>query len=106
MSHPKNTTTPSPAQLPLLRPMDFGSKELEGDAVFRIIDDAALIDGLSLAVSLTEGIHQLAHRLELAANMGEHIHTNELRALAVLADAANTLNRSAQVALEKWEARS
>ncbi|WP_236192506.1 MULTISPECIES: hypothetical protein [Pseudomonas] len=103
--HPENTTAPSPAQLPLLRPMDFGSKEFERDSVFRIIGDAGLMDGLSLAVSLTEGIHQLAHRLELAANMGEHIRTNELRALAFLADAANTLNRSAQVALEKWEVK-
>ncbi|WP_438307270.1 hypothetical protein ACIZ1P_14440 [Pseudomonas guariconensis] len=104
--HPKNNTTPSPVQLPLLRPMDFGSKELEGDAVFRIIDDVGLMDGLDLAVSLTEGVHQLAHRLALAANMGETARTNELRALAFLADAANTLNRSAQVALEKWEVQS
>lgn len=101
----ENTTTPSPAQLPLLRPMDFGSHELEGDAVFRINADVCLMDGMALAVGLTEGIHQLAHRLELAANMGESIRTNELRALAFLADAANTLNRSAQVALEKWEAQ-
>ena len=101
--HPKNTTTPSPEQLPLLRPMDFGSHEFEGDAVFSIKADVGLMEGIGLAVGLTEGIHQLAHRLELAANMGEHIRPNELRALAFLADAANTLNRSAQVAIEKWE---
>ncbi|CAB5637125.1 Uncharacterised protein [Pseudomonas putida] len=103
MAHPENTTTPSPEQLPLLRPMDFGSHELEGDAVFSIKAHVGLMEGIGLAVGLPEGIHQLAHRLELAANMGETIRTNELRALAFLADAANTLNRSAQVALEKWE---
>lgn len=101
--HPKNTTTPSLAQLPLLRPMDFGSHELEGDAVFSIKADVGLMEGIGLATGLTEGIHQLVHRLQLAANMGETIRTNELRALAFLVDAANTLNRSAQVALEKWE---
>ncbi|WP_430317115.1 hypothetical protein [Pseudomonas sp. p1(2021b)] len=98
----ENNTAPSPAQLQLLRSMDFGSHELEGDAVFSIKADVGLMEGIGLAVGLTEGIHQLAHRLEMAANMGEHIRTNELRALAFLADAANTLNRSAQVALEKW----
>ncbi|MEF0146512.1 hypothetical protein [Pseudomonas guariconensis] len=103
MAHPENSKTQNPAQLPLLRPMDFGSHELEGDAVFGIKADVDLMDGIALAVGLTEGIHQLAHHLELAANMGEIIRTNELRALAFLADAANTLNRSAQVALEKWE---
>lgn len=99
----ENTTAQPAAQLPLLRPMDFGSHEFEGDAVFSIKADVGLMEGMALATGLTEGIHQLAHRLELAANMGEHIRTNELRALAFLADAANTLNRSAQVALEKWE---
>lgn len=102
--HPENTITPSVAQLPHLRPMDFGSHELEGDAVFSIKADVGLLEGIGLSVGLTEGIHQLAHRLQLAANMGETIRANELRALAFLADAANTLNRSAQVALEKWEA--
>lgn len=103
--HPKNTTAPSPAQLPKLSSMAFGSHELEGETVFHIESDTSLLDGLEIAVSLTEGIHQLTHRLVLAANMGETVRTNELRALAFLADAANTLNRSAQVALEKWEAQ-
>lgn len=101
----ENTTAPSPAQLPKLRSMAFGGYELEGEAVFHIENDTSLLDGLEIAVSLTEGIHQLTHRLVLAANMGETVRTNELRALAFLADAANTLNRSAQVALEKWEAQ-
>lgn len=105
MSRPKNSKTPLSAQPPLLRPLDFGSKEFEGDSVARINADVAFRDGLALATSLTEGIYQLAHRLEFAANMGECIRTSELRALAFLADAANTLNRSAQVALEKWEAQ-
>lgn len=103
MSHPKNSKTPLAAQLPLLRPMDFGAHEFEGDAVFRINADVNFMDGLTLAAGLTEGIHQLTHRLALAASLGEDIRVNELRALAFLADAANTLNRSAQVALEKWE---
>lgn len=104
MQH-ENTTAPSSAQLPLLRQMGFGSHELEGDAVFSIKADVGLVEGMALATGLTEGIHQLAHRLQLAANMGETIRVNELRALAFLADAANTLNRSAQVALEKWEVK-
>lgn len=103
MSHPKNSKTPLSAQLPLLRPMDFGTHEFEGDAVFRINADVNFMDGLALAVGLTEGIHQLTHRLALAANLGEDIRVNELRALAFLADATNTLSRSAQAALEKWE---
>lgn len=105
MSHPKNNTTPIEVQLPKLRSMAFGSYELEGEAVFHIENGTGLLDGLEIAVSLTEGIHQLTHRLVLAANMGDTVRTNELRALAFLADAANTLNRSAQVALEKWEAQ-
>lgn len=101
MSRPENSKNPLLAQLPNLRPMGFGCVDLEGEAIFRVDTDTALMDGLDLAVSLTEGIHQIAHRLALAANMGEMVRVNELRALAFLADAANTINRSSQVALEQ-----
>ncbi|MCO7519414.1 MULTISPECIES: hypothetical protein [unclassified Pseudomonas] len=103
MSRPENSKNPLLAQLPSLRPMGFGCVDLEGEAIFRVDPDTALMDGLDLAVSLTEAIHQIAHRLALAANMGEMVRVNELRALAFLADAANTINRSSQVALEQWE---
>ncbi|WP_430305296.1 hypothetical protein [Pseudomonas mosselii] len=101
MSHPKNTTAPSPAQLPGLNQMEFGDLELQGVRLFTIQEGVGLIDGLRFAADIGEGVHQLANRLAASINDGELAYLSEVRALAFLGEVASTLTRASQYALQK-----
>ena len=99
--HPKNTTAPSPAQLPNLNKMEFGDPELLGARLFAIQEGVSLIDGLRFAADLGEGVHQLANRLAASINDGDTAYLSEVRALAFLGEVASTLTRASQYALQK-----
>lgn len=101
MSHPKNTTTPLPAQLPPLNKMEFGDPELLGSRLFVIQEGVGLIDGLRYAADLGEGVHQLANRLAASINDGDMAYLAEVRALALLSEISSTLARASQYALQR-----
>ncbi|WP_189665876.1 hypothetical protein [Pseudomonas anuradhapurensis] len=99
--HPKNTTTPSPAQLPNLKKMEFGDPDLQGGRLFVIQEGVDLVEGLRFAADLGDGVHQLANRLAASINDGELAYLSEVRALAFLGEVASTLTRASQYALQK-----
>lgn len=97
MSHPKNTTTPSNVQLPKLKPCAFGMGYTE---LFSINPDASLIDALSVASDLSDGISQLCGRLAYAINDGEIAFLSEVRTLGFIGDVVSALTRSAERGLK------
>ncbi|MCE1008749.1 hypothetical protein [Pseudomonas monteilii] len=101
MSHPKNTTAPSLAQLPTLNKMEFGDPDLQGIRLFVIKEGVDLVEGLRFAADLGDGVHQLANRLAASINDGELAYLSEVRALAFLGEVASTLTRASQYALQK-----
>lgn len=105
MSHPKNTTAPSPAQLPNLNQMEFGQPNLGDPDLFRINENVSMQVGLQYAADVSEGLHQLTERLAFCVNYGEDVYLNELRALSLLADIATTITRSAQYAIQREEVK-
>ncbi|WP_345956568.1 hypothetical protein Q9323_03110 [Pseudomonas fulva] len=105
MSHPKNTTAPSPAQLPSLNRMEFGQPNMGDPDLFAINKDVPMEVGLQYAADVSEGLHQLTERLAFCVNYGEGVYLNELRALSLLADIATTITRSAQYALKRHEVK-
>lgn len=97
MSHPKNTTTPSNVQLPKLKPCAFGMEYTE---MFSINPDANLIDALSIASDLADGVSQLCSRLAYAINDGEIAYLSEVRTLGFIGDVVSALTRSAERGLK------
>ncbi|NMX99321.1 hypothetical protein HBO43_22270 [Pseudomonas veronii] len=97
MSHPKNTTTPSKAQLPKLKPCTFGEEYTD---LFSINSDANLIEALSVASDLSDGISQLCSRLAYAINDGEIAYLSEVRTLGFIGDVVSALTRSAERGLK------
>lgn len=97
MSHPKNTTTPSNVQLPKLKPCSFG---MEYTDLFNINADASLIEALSVASDLSDGISQLCSRLAYAINDGEIAYLSEVRTLGFIGDVVSALTRSAERGLK------
>ena len=91
-------TTPSPkSQLPKLKPCAFGMEYTE---LFSINPDASLIDALSVASDLSDGISQLCSRLAFAINDGEIAYLSEVRALGFIGDVVSVLTRSAERGLK------
>ncbi|KAB5626256.1 hypothetical protein F7234_03720 [Pseudomonas putida] len=101
MSHPKNTTTPSSAQLPTLNKKEFGDPDLQEIRLFVIYEGVDLVEGLRFAADLGGGVNQLAHRLAASINDGEIAYLSEVGALAFLGEVAGTLTRASQYALQK-----
>lgn len=99
--HPKNSKPSLVTQLPVLRPVDFGACALDAYQLFRIRDDAPLLDGLEMAKSLAEGVHQLSLKVAEEVNKNGVAQVSELRALGFLADAIATLTFSAHLAILK-----
>ncbi len=97
MSHPKNTTAPSNVQLPKLKACAFGMEYTE---MFSINPDANLIDALSIAADLSDGISQLCSRLAYAINDGEIAYLSEVRTLGFIGDVVSALTRSAERGLK------
>ena len=97
MSHPKNTTAPSNVQLPKLKPCAFGMEYTE---MFSINPEANLIDALSIASDLSDGISQLCSRLAYAINDGEIAYLSEVRTLGFIGDVVSALTRSAERGLK------
>jgi len=97
MSRPEITTTPSKAQLPKLKPCAFG---MEYTDLFSINPDANLIDALSVASDLSDGISQLCSRLAYAINDGEIACLSEVRTLGFIGDVVSALTRSAERGLK------
>lgn len=103
MSHPENTTAPSPAQLPNLNQMEFGQPNMGDPDMFCINANIPMLEGLKFAADVSEGLHQLTERLAFCVNYGESVYLNELRALSLLADIATSITRSAQYAIQRGE---
>ncbi|MCL8303102.1 DUF3077 domain-containing protein [Pseudomonas mosselii] len=103
MSHPKNTTAPSAAQLPSLNQMEFGQPNMGDPDLFRINANIPMLEGLRYAADISEGLHQLTERLAFCVNYGEGVYLNELRAPSLLADVTTTIARSAQYAIQREE---
>lgn len=99
--HPKNTTAPSPVQLPNLSQMDFGQPNMGDPDLFCINANVPMQVGLQFAADVSEGLHQLTERLAFCVNYGELVHLNEPRALSLLADITTTITRSAQYAVQR-----
>lgn len=101
MSHPKSTTTTSPAQLPSLNQMEFGDPELTGVRFFSVSEGVGLLDGLTLSADIADGVHQLAARLAASINDGDTAYLSEVRALGLLAEISAALTRAGQYALQR-----
>lgn len=95
--HPKNSITQQSAQLPKLKPCAFGMEYTE---LFSINPDANLIDALSVASDLSDGISQLCSRLAYAINDGELAYLSEVRTLGFIGDVVSALTRSAERGLK------
>lgn len=93
----ENTTTTSKAQLPKLKPCAFG---MEYTDLFSINPDANLIEALSVASDLSDGISQLCSRLAYAINDGEISYLSEVRTLGFIGDVVSALTRSAERGLK------
>jgi hypothetical protein len=98
MTHLKNTTAPSEAQLPQLGSYAFGGSSA---TLFTINEDQDLLEGLQVASDLSEGIRQLCDRLDQCINEGEIMYCAEIRALGFLGDVVGVLTRSAHRALDR-----
>lgn len=97
MTHPKNSTTTPTVQLPKLKPCSFGMEYTE---MFSINPDANLIDALSIASDLSDGISQLCSRLAYSINDGEIAYLSEIRTLGFIGDVVSALTRSAERGLK------
>lgn len=95
--HPKNSTTLQAVQLPKLKPCAFG---MEYTDLFSINPDANLIDALSVASDLSDGISQLCTRLAHSINDGEPAYLSEVRTLGFIGDVVSALTRSAERGLK------
>lgn len=95
--HPKNSTTQQTVQLPKLRPCAFG---MEYTDLLSINPDANLIDALSVASDLSDGISQLCSRLAYAINDGEIAYLSEVRTLGFIGDVVSVITRSAERGLK------
>lgn len=93
----KNSTTQRSVQLPKLKPCAFGMEYTE---MFSINPDANLIDALSIASDLSDGISQLCSRLAYAINDGEIAYLSEVRTLGFIGDVVSALTRSAERGLK------
>lgn len=94
---PKNSTTTPAVQLPTIKPCSFGT---EYHDLFRINPDANLIDALSVASDLSDGISQLCSRLAYAINDGELAYLSEVRTLGFIGNVVSALTRSAERGLK------
>lgn len=93
----KNSTTQQTVQLPKLKPCAFG---MEYTDLFSINPEANLIDALSVASDLSDGISQLCSRLAYAINDGEIAYLSEVRTLGFIGDVVSALTRSAERGLK------
>lgn len=93
----KNSTTTPAVQLPKLKPCAFGMEYTE---LFNINPDASLINALSVASDLSDGISQLCSRLAYAINDGEIAYLSEVRTLGFIGDVVSALTRSAERGLK------
>lgn len=93
----KNSTTKQAVQLPKLKPCAFGMEYTE---LFSINPDANLIEALSVASDLSDGISQLCGRLAFAINDGEIAYLSEVRTLGFIGDVVSALTRSAERGLK------
>lgn len=95
--HPKNSTTTPVVQLPKIKPCAFG---MEYTDLFSINPDANLIEALSIASDLSDGVSQLCTRLAYAINDGELAYLSEVRTLGFIGDVVSALTRSAERGLK------
>jgi len=68
--------------------------------LFSINPDASLIDALSVASDLSDGISQLCGRLAYAINDGEIAFLSEVRTLGFIGDVVSALTRPAERGLK------
>lgn len=93
MSHPKNTTTPSPAQPILTAEIGFFEAPIDNRGV-QLLSVAAgtnAEDALRAARTLSSGLSQLCSRLHDSLNMGELAYCDGMSALSFLGETVSAL---------------
>jgi hypothetical protein len=73
---------------------------MEYTDLLSINPDANLIDALSVASDLSDGISQLCSRLAYAINDGEIAYLSEVRTLGFIGDVVSAITRSAERGLK------
>lgn len=93
MSHPKNTTAPSPAQPILTTEIDFFSTPIDnqGLQLLTVAGGANAEDALRAARTLSSGMSQLCQHMHDSLNMGELAYCDGMAALGFLGETVSAL---------------
>ncbi|USS54879.1 MULTISPECIES: hypothetical protein [Pseudomonas] len=93
MSHPKNTTTPSPAQPILTSETGFLSTPIDnrGIQLLAVAPGANAEDALRAARTLSSGMSQLCQHLHDSLNMGEMAYCDGMATLSFLGETVSAL---------------
>ena len=93
MSHPKFTTTPSPAQSTLTSETGFLSTPIDnrGIQLLAVAPGSNAEDALRAARTLSSGMSQLCQHLHDSLNMGEMAYCDGMAALSFLGETVSAL---------------
>ncbi|CAO3311976.1 MULTISPECIES: hypothetical protein [unclassified Pseudomonas] len=93
MSHPKNTTAPSPVQAILTSKVGFLNAPITPTADQLLSVDAGMNaeDALRAARTLSSGLSQLCQHMHDSLNMGEMAYCDGMAALSFLGEAVSAL---------------
>ncbi|WP_410480216.1 hypothetical protein [Pseudomonas sp. DCA-1] len=93
MSHPKNTTTPLPAQLILTSETGFLSAPIDnrGIQLLAVAPGANAEDALRAARTLSSGLSQICQHMHDSLNMGEMAYCDGAATLAFLSETVSAL---------------
>lgn len=93
MSHPKNTTTPSPAQPSLTVEVSFLDTPFDnrGLQLLTVAAGANAEDALRTARTLSSGLSQLCQHMHDSLNMGEMAYCDGMATLSFLGETVSAL---------------
>lgn len=93
MSHPKITTTPSPAQPILTSEVSFFSTPIDnrGIQLLTVTPGANAEDALRAARTLSSGMSQLCQHMHDSLNMGEMAYCDGMATLSFLGETVSAL---------------
>lgn len=96
--HPKNTTTPSPAQPALTTELSFFEAPIDNAALHMLNVQPGINakDALDAARTLTSGVARLCDHVQASVNFGDLVFCDSLKALSFLSETASALIWSVQ----------